>query len=157
MISPLSHCQTHILWIIVGYLLIFIIQCGIRRRRPPVVPYLCPFRLHLSPGRVYRFCTCGRSKDQPWCDDTHESEKGEQPMEFEVEKGKEQTWYWLCGCKYSTSMPYCDGSHIHAIDGYEEEEEAKKNNQQTNLDATSSTCSNVGYENNPGSSNTPSQ
>lgn len=91
--------------------------CGHRRARPPIVPFLCPFRLHLEVGKTYRYCTCGRSEEQPWCDDSH-LERDPQPIEFTV--SQEQTWHLLCGCKYSLKQPFCDGSHIHAVDGYEE-------------------------------------
>jgi CDGSH-type Zn-finger protein len=125
-------------------------QCGIRRRRPAIVPYLCPFRVHLEVGKLYRYCTCGRSKDQPWCDDSHTYTDPE-PIEFSIDV--QQTWHILCGCKYTLKPPFCDGSaeqeaqspnarrcssctpsadgytccvsllcssHIHAVDGYEE-------------------------------------
>lgn len=98
----------------------YVTICDIRRERPPIVPYLCPFREHLEVGKTYRYCTCGRSDKQPWCDDSHKK-TDPQPIEFTVTK--EQTWHWLCGCKYSLQQPWCDGSHIHAVDGYEENTE----------------------------------
>ena len=79
--------------------------CGVARPRPPIVPFLCPFRVHLEPGKVYRYCTCGRSESQPWCDDEH-GDTDPQPIEFSVDVN--QSWHLICGCKYSTS-PFCDG------------------------------------------------
>jgi len=79
--------------------------CGVPRPRPPIVPFLCPFRVHLEPGKVYRYCTCGRSESQPWCDDEH-GDTDPQPIEFSVDVN--QSWHLICGCKYSTS-PFCDG------------------------------------------------
>jgi len=79
--------------------------CGVARPRPPIVPFLCPFRVHLEPGKVYRYCTCGRSESQPFCDDEH-GDTDPQPIEFSVDVN--QSWHLICGCKYSTS-PFCDG------------------------------------------------
>jgi len=96
----------------------FVSICGIRRPRPPIVPYLCSFRVQLEVGKTYRFCTCGRSTEQPFCDDTH-TDDDPQPIPFQVRN--KQSFWSLCGCKYSLQMPFCDGSHIHAVDGYEED------------------------------------
>ena len=83
--------------------------CGVRRPRPPIVPYLCPFRVHLEVGKTYRFCTCGRSKSQPFCDDEH-TDDDPQPLSFSIDHP--QSFHSLCACKYSLSMPFCDGSAL---------------------------------------------
>ena len=91
---------------------------GSLRRRPPVVPAYCPYRVQLQPGRSYRWCACGRSKKQPWCDDSH-TPTDPQPLTFRVDV--QQTLHYLCGCKYTSRPPYCDGSHIHTLSGTEEQ------------------------------------
>jgi CDGSH iron-sulfur domain-containing protein 3 len=65
-----------------------------------------PYEVELEPG-TYWWCACGRSKDQPFCDGSHQGTDFE-PVELKVEK--KQT-YWLCGCKATSDQPHCDGSH----------------------------------------------
>ena len=65
------------------------------------------FYYELKAGKRYLWCSCGRSKTQPFCDGSH---KGTEftPKQFKVEaKGQ----YWLCACKHSANPPYCDGAH----------------------------------------------
>jgi CDGSH-type Zn-finger protein len=71
-----------------------------------VVAQKAPYEVELEPG-TYWWCACGRSKDQPFCDGSHEG-TGFAPVELKVEK--KQT-YWLCGCKATKDQPHCDGSH----------------------------------------------
>ena len=96
---------------------------GTARRRPPVIPAYCPYRVKLQPGRTYRWCACGRSQRQPWCDGSHQA-GDPQPLVFSV--SVEQRFYYLCGCKYSSKPPFCDGSHIHAVLGAEEQQQRAK-------------------------------
>mgnify|MGYP006872450408 CR=1 FL=1 len=35
--------------------------------KPPIVPCYHPYRVELTANINYSFCTCGRSKTQPWC------------------------------------------------------------------------------------------
>ncbi len=72
----------------------------------PVIAQKGPYELVLEPGS-YWFCTCGRSKSQPFCDGSHEG-TGFEPKEFTIVE--KQTVY-LCGCKWSADMPFCDGAH----------------------------------------------
>ena len=61
----------------------------------------------LQEGKSYRWCACGRSKDQPLCDNSH-SNTGIKPIRFTAEKS--ETIY-LCGCKRSSDKPFCDMTH----------------------------------------------
>lgn len=72
----------------------------------PVVAAKEPLGLELEPGE-YWWCTCGRSKNQPFCDGAHEG-TGFQPQMFKVEK---KDTYWLCTCKHTANGPFCDGAH----------------------------------------------
>ncbi len=65
-----------------------------------------PFTLELEPGE-YWWCSCGRSKKQPFCDGSH---KGSEFSPMRVEIGEPQK-VWLCGCKHSHKAPMCDGTH----------------------------------------------
>lgn len=78
----------------------------------PKIANPCPYRVNLEPGIEYRYCTCGLSKTQPFCDDSHIGTDFE-PLNFKVER--KQTLWYLCGCKHNrkSAGPFCDGSHIN--------------------------------------------
>lgn len=67
-----------------------------------------PYLFTLDEGK-YHWCSCGRSKNQPFCDGSHKDTK-RTPIEFTQE---ERSYVALCGCKYSKTKPFCDGSHLH--------------------------------------------
>lgn len=66
-----------------------------------------PKGVELEKGQEYYFCRCGRSKDQPFCDGSHEG-TGLEPIAFTPEEDGEA---FLCQCKQSGDLPYCDGTH----------------------------------------------
>ncbi len=73
----------------------------------PEIADTSPIEVELEEGKNYTFCTCGRSKKQPFCDGSH-SGTDFTPHVFTAEKtGKA----WLCACKHSKNIPFCDGSH----------------------------------------------
>jgi CDGSH-type Zn-finger protein len=66
-----------------------------------------PMAVELKAGETVWWCSCGRSKNQPFCDGSHQGTDFE-PIEFTAEKdGK----VFFCLCKRSASPPLCDGSH----------------------------------------------
>jgi len=73
-------------------------------------PYIADTRpkpVELKAGDTVWWCTCGRSKDQPFCDGSHQG-TGFTPMEYTAEKdGK----VFFCQCKRTGKAPLCDGSH----------------------------------------------
>ena len=73
----------------------------------PIVAGRRPVAERLEAGKEYWWCSCGRSKNQPWCDGSH---KGTEfaPVPFKVESTKN---YALCTCKMTLSGPYCDNAH----------------------------------------------
>lgn len=72
----------------------------------PVIAGKSPIPCDLEPGE-YWYCTCGRSKGQPWCDGSHAG-TGFTPQRVEIsEAGR----YALCACKRTATPPFCDGAH----------------------------------------------
>lgn len=65
-----------------------------------------PSRLNLKPGN-FLWCSCGMSKNQPFCDGHHHGTKYK-PKLFKVEK---EGVYKLCNCKLSKLNHICDNSH----------------------------------------------
>jgi CDGSH-type Zn-finger protein len=74
----------------------------------PLSPQNKPYAGEVETGKTYYWCACGRSKNQPFCDGSHQG-TAFQPVAFTAEKT--ETVY-LCGCKKTADTPFCDGSHI---------------------------------------------
>lgn len=66
-----------------------------------------PIAVELKKGKNYYWCQCGQSKNQPFCDGSHQGYFCE-PIAIVVE---EDTKKHLCTCKQSNNKPYCDGTH----------------------------------------------
>ena len=73
----------------------------------PVVADNKPVKVNLCKGQEYHFCTCGRSKSQPFCDGSHAGT----PFTPRVIVTDEDTEAYLCACKHTGNTPYCDGTH----------------------------------------------
>ena len=73
----------------------------------PVIARLKPYLIEIQAGRTYFWCSCGRSKRQPFCDGSHKG-TGFAPTAFTAEK---TDTVYLCGCKHTANAPYCDGTH----------------------------------------------
>ncbi|KAF8283648.1 hypothetical protein TcYC6_0072480 [Trypanosoma cruzi] len=77
------------------------------------VPQKAPYGVDVEEGKTYYWCTCGLSKNQPFCDGSHrdynEQHKTElKPMAFTAKKTEKA---YLCGCKQTKKPPFCDGTH----------------------------------------------
>ena len=66
-----------------------------------------PYPVQVGAGKSYYWCSCGLSKNQPFCDGSHAG-TGLSPIKFEAAETKT---VYLCGCKSSKSGVFCDGSH----------------------------------------------
>ena len=66
-----------------------------------------PYPTVVEKGKTYYWCSCGQSKNQPFCDGSH-SGTGFNPLRYEA---KESKTAYLCGCKETKNAPFCDGSH----------------------------------------------
>jgi len=73
----------------------------------PVIADNKPVKVTLTKGDEYHFCTCGRSKSQPFCDGSHVGT----PFTPKVIVAEEDGDAYLCACKHSDNRPYCDGTH----------------------------------------------
>ncbi len=66
-----------------------------------------PVAVEVEEGKMYWWCTCGRSKGQPFCDGSHK-DTDFIPQGWEAPKtGK----VFLCACKRTAKGPFCDGAH----------------------------------------------
>jgi len=73
-------------------------------------PYIAdtkPTAIELKAGETVWWCRCGRSKNQPLCDGSHQG-TGFEPVEFTAQKDDR---YYFCLCKRTGQPPLCDGSH----------------------------------------------
>jgi CDGSH-type Zn-finger protein len=72
----------------------------------PKIAQKSPFVMTIKPG-TYKWCQCGESSNQPFCDGSHKKTEFT-PMVEVIEEEKKVAW---CGCKHSGNKPYCDGTH----------------------------------------------
>ncbi len=73
----------------------------------PVIAAKRAFPVKVKKGETYWWCACGRSKEQPFCDGSHEG-TGIKPVEWTAE---EDGLVLFCGCKHTRTPPICDGTH----------------------------------------------
>lgn len=73
----------------------------------PIVPRKAPYAVAVEAGQEYWWCSCGRSRTQPFCDGSHQGSKFS-PVQYTAAESKTVRF---CGCKRSGSAPLCDGSH----------------------------------------------
>ena len=67
-----------------------------------------PLPVTLKKNKVYFWCACGKSSNQPFCDGSHKNTKFS-PVKLEASKLEEVLF---CGCKNTNNPPFCDGSHL---------------------------------------------
>ncbi|KAA0194547.1 Iron-binding zinc finger CDGSH type [Fasciolopsis buskii] len=91
------------------------------KHKPRIADKL-PLKMICEPNRIYWWCSCGHSVNQPFCDGHHIRIIGQTPH-FKINKPqfkpikvtfKEKTEVWWCTCKQTNEPPYCDGSHKSA-------------------------------------------
>lgn len=73
----------------------------------PIIADNKPVKVYLSKGQEYHFCTCGRSKSQPFCDGSHLGTEFNPRVIVADEAGDA----FLCACKHTGNTPFCDGTH----------------------------------------------
>ncbi|KAK6739966.1 hypothetical protein RB195_008442 [Necator americanus] len=76
-----------------------------------------PVKVHMKKDKVYAWCSCGYSGNQPLCDGSHNSilvpNLKLKPVRFIPD---EDITVWLCDCKQTNNRPFCDGSHKKIVD-----------------------------------------
>lgn len=72
----------------------------------PRCSQLGPYVVPVVEGQSYRWCSCGLSATQPWCDDAHVG-TGFEPITFVAPITET---FHMCGCKRSDNAPYCFGN-----------------------------------------------
>lgn len=85
----------------------------------PLVAQRKPCFVELQRGRTYYWCSCGRSKRQPFCDGSHAGTEF-QPVAYTAQADHEEVLF--CGCKQSREKPFCDGSHNNLPGAYREDD-----------------------------------
>ena len=78
----------------------------------PIIADNKPVKVNLTKGQEYHFCTCGRSKSQPFCDGSHAGTTFKPRVMVPDENGDA----WLCACKHTRNTPFCDGTHKQFAD-----------------------------------------
>lgn len=73
----------------------------------PVIAQKSPYAVEVQAGKSYWWCSCGKSKGQPFCDGSHKGSEFS-PVEYKAEKSGT---VYFCGCKHSANGVLCDGSH----------------------------------------------
>jgi len=78
----------------------------------PIIADNKPVKVNLVKGQEYHFCTCGRSRSQPFCDGSH---VGTEFAPRVIVSDQDQEAY-LCACKHTRNAPFCDGTHARFTD-----------------------------------------
>lgn len=66
-----------------------------------------PYPVEVESGKDYYWCSCGLSKNQPFCDGSHKTTSFS-PLKYQATKSEK---IYFCGCKQTKNPPFCDGSH----------------------------------------------
>ncbi|MCF8233239.1 MAG: CDGSH iron-sulfur domain-containing protein [Bacteroidales bacterium] len=74
--------------------------------KKPEISGKMPRMLEMEPGDYY-WCACGKSKNQPFCDGSHQGSEFT-PLHTRINEKKNVYW---CMCKSSANKPFCDGTH----------------------------------------------
>jgi len=72
----------------------------------PVIVQKHSLKMDMDAG-TYFWCSCGRSKSQPFCDGSHTGTSF-RPVKVVLNKPQRVKW---CMCRYSKNGPFCDNKH----------------------------------------------
>ena len=85
-----------------------------------------PQYMELDKGESYLWCSCGLSKTQPFCDQSHKGTNFKPVRYVAKEQGEEVLF---CNCKHTGDGPFCDGAHNNLKDVYDEDDPDSEENQ----------------------------
>jgi CDGSH-type Zn-finger protein/mannose-6-phosphate isomerase-like protein (cupin superfamily) len=80
----------------------------------PIIANRKGFYWEVKAGKRYLWCSCGRSKSQPFCDGSHAGTDF-LPITFKADRDEDVIF---CGCKQTGTGPFCDGAHSNLPGGY---------------------------------------
>ncbi len=80
----------------------------------PLIANRKGYYFEVKAGKRYFWCSCGRSKSQPFCDSSHVGSDF-LPIAFKAQRDEEVIF---CGCKHTGTGPFCDGAHSNLPGGY---------------------------------------
>jgi CDGSH-type Zn-finger protein/mannose-6-phosphate isomerase-like protein (cupin superfamily) len=80
----------------------------------PIIANRKGYYWEVKAGKRYLWCSCGRSKSQPFCDGSHAGTPY-LPVLFKAERDEDVIF---CGCKQTATRPFCDGAHSNLPGGY---------------------------------------
>ena len=66
-----------------------------------------PIAYEVERNKSYFWCSCGKSKKQPFCDGSHVGTEL-RPLKYTAENDETK---FFCACKQTKKPPFCDGSH----------------------------------------------
>lgn len=95
------------------------------RTAPPVIAHRKGFYFEVTAGKRYLWCSCGRSKSQPFCDGSHAG-SDYLPVAFKAARDEDVIF---CGCKHTSTGPFCDGTHSNLPGGYRTDDPQSPENQ----------------------------
>jgi CDGSH-type Zn-finger protein/mannose-6-phosphate isomerase-like protein (cupin superfamily) len=87
------------------------------------------FYYEIKAGKRYLWCSCGRSKQQPFCDGSHAGTSF-LPIIYQAERNEEVIF---CGCKHTHTAPFCDGTHSNLPGGYRLDDPKSAENRQVRM------------------------
>ncbi len=85
----------------------------------PIIARRKPYLVEVQENKTYHWCSCGRSKKQPFCDGSHK-DTGFKPVAWKADKTGDKLF---CACKHTRSQPFCDGAHNGLSGKYAEAKE----------------------------------
>jgi CTP:molybdopterin cytidylyltransferase MocA/CDGSH-type Zn-finger protein/quercetin dioxygenase-like cupin family protein len=100
-------------------------EARVRLNALPRIAAYKPQYLELEKGKTYLWCSCGLSKNQPFCDQSHR-DTAFKPVRYVAEQASEEVLF--CNCKHTADGPFCDGAHNNLKDGYDEDDPDSEEN-----------------------------
>ena len=95
----------------------------------PQAPRIAAYKpqyMELEQGKSYLWCSCGLSKSQPFCDQSHVGTPFK-PVRYIAQEPAEQVLF--CNCKHTGEAPFCDGTHNNLQKTYAEDDPDSEANQ----------------------------